>query len=267
MASALRALFLLGLQGPVEAPLPDGNALARALLGRQRAHEDVLDKYSYDVEQAEEHLDSKDRVTRRETRGFEVFYVKGLPVRRQVSKNGRPLERKAQEKEDRRVRERLQMLEKGRVAREEAGVRLSQILERFEFRTLAREQRAGRDVLVLAFEPRPGKRDLDSDHVLRALAGTLWVDEQDRAVLRAELRSTRGIKFALGLGASVKSLGVSMDYRRFEDGVWLPERVVATAAGRVLLFKGFRRRRTTTYSNYRRFETDVEERYDTPVPD
>jgi hypothetical protein len=267
MAAALRALLLLALQGPVAAPLPDGNALARSMLGRQRAREDALDKYAYDVEQAEEHLDSKGRVTRRETQGFDVFYVKGLPVRRQVSKNGRPLEPRAQEKEDRRVRERVQMLEQGRVAREQVGVRLSQILERFEFRTLAREQRAGREVLVLAFEPRPGERDLDSDHVLRALAGTLWVDEQDRAVLRAEIRSTRGIEFALGLGASLKTLGVSMEFRRFEDGVWLPERAVATAAGRVLIFKGFRRRRTTTYSNYRRFETSTEERYDTPVPD
>jgi hypothetical protein len=267
MAAAPRSLLLLALQQPLEAPLPDGNEVARSLLGRQRASEDALDTYSYDVEQAEERLDSKGRLTRRESQGFQVFYVKGLPVRRQVAENGRPLDAKAQAKEDRRVRERVRLLEGGRVAREQVGVRLSQILERFEFRSLARESHSGRDVLVLAFEPRPGKRDLDSDHVLRALAGSLWVDEQDRAVRRAEIESTRGFKVALGWGASLKSLAVSMEFRRLEDGVWLPESVVATASGRVLIFKGFRRRRITSYSNYRRFEASSEERFDIPVPD
>jgi hypothetical protein len=247
-------------------PLPEGNALAQSMLGRQRAREALLDKYTYDVEEAEEQLDSKGRVTKRESEAFEVFYVKGLPVRRQVGKNGRPLDAKQQAKEDARVKERVTRIEQGRVTREQVGLRISQILERYEFRTLARQERGGRPTLELQFEARPGKRDLDSDNVLRALAGTLWVDEEERAVAGAAVRNTQGIKFALGLGASVKSLEIGMDFRRLEAGVWLPERVVATYSGRMLLFKSFRRRHVTKYSNYRRFEADTEEIYDTPVP-
>lgn len=268
MHAALLGLLLAGpvVQEPLPAPLPEGNALARSMLGRQRAREDALDTYTYDVEEAQEHLDSKDRVTKRESESFQVFYVKGLPVRRQVAKNGRPLDAKAQAKEDARVRERVQKVQQGRVTREQVGVRLSQILERYEFRSVARESRAGRDTLVLEFEARPGKRDLDSDNVLRALAGRLWVDEAERAVAHAEIRNTQGIKVALGLGASLKSLDVAMDFRRLEDGVWLPERVVARVAGRMFVFKGFRRRQVTSFSNYQRFVAESEESYDTRVP-
>jgi hypothetical protein len=183
-----------------------------------------------------------------------------------VARNGRALDPKAQAKEDARVRERTVMIEQGRIAREQVGVRLSQILERYEFRTLSRESRAGRDCLVLEFEPRPGKRDLDSDNVLRALRGRLFVDEAERAIVHAEVRNTQGIKFALGLAASIKALELTLDFRRLEDGVWLPERVEALASGRKLLFVGFRRRQVTRYSNYRRFETETIESYDTPVP-
>ncbi len=253
-------------QLPDAAPLPEGNALARSMLGRQRAREAALDTYTYDVEEAVEQLDAQERVTKRESEGFQVFYVKGLPLRRQVSRNGRPLDAKAQAREDRRLRERVEKLEEGRVAREEVGVRISQILERYDFRTTSRERRAGRDSLVLEFQARPGKRDLDSDHVLRALAGRLWVDEAERAVVHAEIRNTQGIKFALGLGASLRSLAMVMDFRRLEDGVWLPERIEARLAGRMFIFKSFRRRHVTSYANYQRFVTETEESYDTPVP-
>ncbi len=269
MSAAVVAL-LLQLEAPfqesVEPALPEGNALARSMLGRQRAREDALDRYTYDVEEVLEHLDSKDRVSRRESEGYEVFYLRGLPLRRQVSKQGRPLDAQAQAKEDAKVRERSQKVQQGRVTREQVGVRLSQILERYDFRTLAREDRGARPVLVLEFEPRPGKRDLDSDHVLRALSGRLWVDEQERAIVHAEIRNSQGIKFALGLAASLKSLEVEMDFRRLEEGVWLPERVAASWAGRMFVFKSLRRRHTTLYSNYRRFEAETEEHYDTSVP-
>jgi len=118
---------------------------------------------------------------------------------------------------------------------------------------------------VLDFAPLPGKRKLDSDNVLRAITGRIWVGEQDQAVARAEFHNTSSIKFALGLGASLKSLDVRLDFQRMEDGVWLPLRVSATAAGRFLIFKGFRTRETTTYSNWKRFEVDTDEQV-RPMP-
>ncbi len=270
MRVALAALaFLASAQGDptaTGAALPEGNALVRSMVGRQRAREDALNRYSYDVLIAEEHLDGQGRVTKRESEAFEVFHVKGLAVRRRVARDGRALDAKVQAREDAAVRTKVERIQQGRVAREQPGLRLSQILERYDFRALAREMRAGRSVVLLEFQPLPGRRDLERDNVLRALRGRLLVDEADAAVLRAELQNTQGIKFALGLGASLRSLTLSLEFRRMEDGVWLPLRVEAAFQGRMLLFKAFRRRQTTTFSNFRRFSTETEERYDTDVP-
>ncbi len=248
-----------------DAPLPDGNAYVRGLVGRQRAREAALSRYSYDVLEAEEKLDKDDKVKKRETKRYEVFYVKGLAVRRMVEENGRPLSPEKQAREDRDSREKVDSISKGLVAREQASTRISQILERYDFRAVGRESLPGGDAIVLDFAPLPGKRSLDSDNVLRAITGRVWVDEEEQEVARAEFRNMTSIKFALGLGALVKSLDVRLEFQRMEDGVWLPLRVSATAAGRIFVFKGFRSRQTTTYSNWKRFEVDTNE-YVRPSP-
>jgi hypothetical protein len=151
-------------------------------------------------------------------------------------------------------------VEKGRAAAEQPGVRLSRVLERYDFAFAGREDREGRCALVFDFAARPGSYDLDRDAVLRRLAGRLWVDEEERAVARVDVRNTSGLRFGLGLGASVSTLGFGAEFARMEDGVWLPRRVEASAAGRKLLLRSFRTRTTTTFSGYRRFAIDVEER-------
>ena len=74
------------------------------------------------------------------------------------------------------------------------------------------------------------------------------------------MRNTSGLRFALGLGATVSSLGFEAEFARLEDGVWLPRRVEARAEGRKLLFRRFHTRTATAFSGYRRFAVDVEER-------
>lgn len=244
--------------------LPDGNAYVRGLVARQKRREEALNRYTYDVEQLFEELDAKGEVRSRKVQRFEVFYVKGRPLRKLVAEDGRPLTKAEQEAEEKRVREKVDDIAGGRVAFEDPSVRLSAVLERYDFRTVAREDLDGWPTLVLEFQARPGKRDLDGDAVLRALAGRIWVDEAEVEVVRAEVRSTRDIKFALGIGASVTAVGLVLDFRKIEDGLWLPARVEAMAEARLLLLKGFRGRSTSIFSRYRRFETASEEEIKPP---
>jgi hypothetical protein len=44
------------------------------------------------------------------------------------------------------------------------------------------------------------------------------------------------------------------------DGVWLPSKVETLASGRAFLVVTFRVRQISTYSNYRRFGVETEER-------
>jgi hypothetical protein len=252
------SLLLVAAQAAEAPPLPEGNAYVRALVSRQRSREEALNKYTYDVDEMEEELDGKGLVQKTETRRYEVFHVKGRPIRKQVALNGRPLTAAAIQKEERRVKEKVDDILDDRTTRELPEVRLSQVLERYDFQAVGREDMDGRPTLVFSFAPVPGKRDLEADFVLRRLTGRIWVDEEERELVRAEMRNTEKIKVAMGLGASVASLDMTLAFRKIEDGVWLPSRIVFGVSGRKFVFVGFKMRVSALYGRYRRFEADTE---------
>jgi hypothetical protein len=257
----IAALFLAAaLPGPADAPLPDGNALVRELATKQRHWEDLLNSYTYDMEIVREELDGEKRVKKSERRRFEVFYVKGRPIRRLVAEQGRPLPPDRQAKVDREAREKVAAINEQRVTNETPFVRLSEILERYDFRAVGRENVAGRPTIVLDFAPFPGSRPLKHDKVLRSLAGRVWMDEAEREVVRAEVRNTAGLKFFAGLGASVSEVSGTFEFRKVGDALWLPARDETRATGRMLLLKTFRTRTVRTYDNFRRFEVESDEK-------
>ena len=255
------ALLLAGtLLVPVTPSLPDGNAIVRELAQKQRRWEEILNGYTYDVEVVREDLDKEDRVTKHESRRYEVFYVKGRPIRRLVAEDGRPLGAERQAKVDREVKEKVDAVNEQRVAQELPAVRLSAILERYDFRSVGREAMDGRPAIVLEFTALPGSRPLAHDDLLRNLAGRVWMDEAEREVVRAEVRNTAAMKLFLGLGASVSTVSGTFEFRKVGDTLWLPVRDETRATGRMLLFKTFRTRVVHTYDNFRRFDVHSEEK-------
>lgn len=268
LAPAVAALIAAGAGAPADSPaegtLPEGNAYVRQLVERHRERERTLDSFAYDVQELREELDGSGGVKKTRSRTYEVFFVRARPVRRLVAEDGRPLSAERQKKVDREAREKAEAISSGSAVTEQPGLRLSTILDRYDFRALGREAVDGRPSIVLDFGARPGRRTIEGDNVLRNLAGRIWVDEAEGEVVRAEARNTSSIRFALGLGASVSTLSLRLEFRKVDDSVWLPLRTEAAFAGRALLFKGFRTRVTTTYGNYRRFRVDVDERVKQP---
>ena len=263
---ALGALALLAGLWVQEPPLPDGNALVRSLIGKQRHREELLDRYTYDLEDVREELDGAGRVTSRQARLYQVYYVKGRPVRKQVAENGRPLPPDRQAREEARARALAEAIRRGEVATERPGVRISALLERYDFRAVGRETVHGRSALALEFRPRPGERPLEGDRVLSTLAGRIKVDEAERELVLIELRSTEPIKVALGLGASISSVDVVLEFQPVDKLVWLPVRIESLVSGKKLIFKAFRRRSIQIYRNYSRFDVDSDEQIKPPAP-
>jgi hypothetical protein len=252
-------LALLAAQSPAPAAdLPEGNAFVRGLVGAQKKNEDALNRYTYDLLDVREELDDKGRVKKRHSRLQEVFYVKGRQVGRLVSEDDVPLPPEKQAKEDKKVSEKVKSILEEKSVSEKPGVRLSQILERYAFRSLARETIDGRSALLLEFAARPGKRDLDGDSVLRRLTGRIWVDEEERQVVRAEFRNTDAVSFGLGI-AKLSRLDAVLEFRKLEGGVWLPRSIRLEYAGRKV-FKGFRTRQTATFDRFRQFEVESQEK-------
>jgi hypothetical protein len=252
-------LVLGGLLAADTPALPEGNAYVRALVQKQRDREALLDTYTYDVSSVREELDAAGAVRSRRTQSFQTFYVKGRPLRRLVAEDGQPLSAGRQARENERVAKMAADIRAGRVAIEQPGLRLSAILERFDFRAVDREVVEGRATVVLDFTARPGERDIKGDRVLRRLRGRLWVDEAEQEIVRAEIHNTEPIKVGLGIGASVSRVESRFEFRKVDGVAWLPWRVLTFATGRKLLLKNFRTRLTLTYAGYRRFEVQSEE--------
>ena len=248
-----------------ERPLPEGNAYVRSVIGGARPQDALINDYSYDVEESRERLDGEGRTTSRETRRYEVYFVKTRPVRRLVSKNGAPLRTTEQAEVDRRAEAQARAIAEGRTVSEQPGLRLSTLLDSFDFKTVGREDREDRKTLVFDFEPRKNAQsraggDRAADAVIGILTGRLHVDEADRRVARLEARNAPGQKASVATGVKVGTFELLMEYGAIDGQVWLPRKVVTLATGRAFLFKTFRIRNTTTYSNYRRFRVDTEER-------
>jgi hypothetical protein len=244
-----------------EPPLPDGDAVARGLIENTRRREKALDAHTYDLVEIREDLHGDGRVKSRKTRKLLVTHVEGRPVRRLVEEDGEPLPPARQAEVDREAAEKATAIRRGDVLVEDPVPRLSRILERYAFRSVARED----GLLVLEFAPRPGKRDLENDNVLRRVHGRLWVDEARGELVRARMHNQGAIKWALGLGARVSTLSMSMEFAEVGD-VYLPRRIETEVAGRVLLFKGFRKRQVQEYGNYQRFSVSLDEAVAVPSP-
>ena len=201
-----------------------------------------------------------------ETKRYEVFHVRGRAVRKLITENGRELSPGEAEAEERRVREKVGDILGDRTAHELPEVRLSQVLERYDFKAVRREDRDGRPTLVFDFAAVPGKRKLEGDFILRQLEGRIWVDETERQLAEAEMRNAEPIKVGFGLGVSVQSLSLHLRFRAIEDGVWLPARVTFSASGRRFLFSSFRVRMTSLFSRFRQFGAETESEKITPPP-
>jgi hypothetical protein len=262
-------------QEPTAPPLPEGNAYVRSLIGPSGPgpQDEAINDYAYEFEEIREELNGKGQVTSRRSRRSQVYFVKGRPVRRLVSQDGVPLSAKKQAQEDRRAIEKSTAIREGRTIQERPGIRLSILFDRFDFKTLRRETRAGRETLVLAFSPRSGtdrkteKRPADA--LARVLEGTVWIDETARRVVRIEAKNQSGASAGVATGVRVGELVLVAEFQRLEgsvssggetDGVWLPTRTETVASGRAFLFRKFHVRQTTIYSNYRRFSVATEER-------
>lgn len=268
-AAPARALLLVSLASAVgaqeELALPEGNAYVRSVLGNSRPQDAAINDYSYDIEETRENLDKNGKATSRDTRRYEVYFVQTRPVRRLVARNGLPLSAREQKEVDRKAEALAKAIAEGRTVNEQPGIRLALLMDSFQFKTVGREERAGRKTLVFDFAPLPTasdsrRSDRGSDAIARILTGRLHIDEADRRVAKLDAKNVPGGKASLSTGVKLGTFELSMEFTAVEERVWLPARVVTIATGRAFFFKSFRVRQTTVYSNYRRFTVATEEK-------
>lgn len=249
-----------------ERPLPDIPALMHAVEANQRTSEAVEKDYLYRSVQTQEDVDGHGRVKKTETREYDVFWVDGVQVHRLTRKDGKELSAKEQEKESKEIDKEVAKGKERRAKADEKGtetdshgnemVTVSRLLELGSFTNARRVQLNGRDTIAVDFAGDPKAKTKNRfEDVIRDLAGTAWVDEQDRILVKAQGHFLNNFKVGGGMVANIqKGTSFEGEWKKINDEVWLPARFEGQGAARALLFFSFNGRVQALESDYRKFK-------------
>jgi hypothetical protein len=250
----------------VERPLPDIPTLMHAVEANQKTSEAVEKDYLYHAFAMEETLDGHGGVKKTETKEYDVFWLEGVPVSKLLKKDGKELSAEEQKKESDRIDKEVAKEKERRAKADEKGketdpkgndlVTVSRLLELGSFTNARREQLNGRDVIAVDFSGDPkAKTKNRSEEVIRDMAGTAWMDEEDKVLAKAEGHFLNDFKIGGGLVANIrKGTSFEMEQRKINNEVWLPATIQAQGGFRALLFVSFNGRFKVVNSEYRKFK-------------
>jgi hypothetical protein len=204
-----------------------------------------------------EHLKEDGSIRRNVIKIYKVYPKGGESVTRLVSVNGRP----AKEKED-----------KHRSAARETGEKsrtlsvTEDLLGRFDFTFMREEKFAGRATWVLAFKPKSdATEDEFFDKLINAMTGTLWIDQEECQLAKADIHLGKKVAFFGGLAGAIEKMDLTLIQRRIEPSVWLGEAVQIDFSGRKL-FSTVRFRCFENCSEFRKESMDQARADLRPIP-
>ncbi|QHN04622.1 hypothetical protein FTO74_15580 [Granulicella sp. WH15] len=248
------------------APLPDIPTLMHQVEAHQREAETVEKDYIYRESTQADELDSHGSVKKTTTREFDVFWTEGVNVHRMVSKDGKELSPEEQKKLSERIDKDVAKARERRLKADASGketdsqgheeITVSRMLELGSFTNARRETINGRDTIVVDFTGDPkAKTRNPGEAAIHDMAGTIWIDEADRSIVRIGGQFINPFKIGGGLLVSVRK-GTSFTFRnrKINDEVWLPESLEAHGQARIMLFLSFDGNVRARYGDYRKFK-------------
>ncbi len=250
----------------VQRPLPDIPELLRAVESNEKTSEAVEKDYLYRSFVTAAQLDGHGAVKKTENSEFDVFWLEGVEVHRLVKKDGKELSAGEQKKESDRIDKVVSKAKERRAKADEKGketdshgedlVTVSRLLELGSFTNARHELLNGRDVIAVDFAGDPKAKTKNRfEDVIRDMAGTAWMDEKDKVLVKAQGRFINNFKIGAGLVVNIqKGTNFSMEQRKINDEVWLPARFEGQGSFRYLLFAGINGTVRVANSDYRKFK-------------
>lgn len=242
------------------APLPEIQTLLARVRARYDALENLRKSYICTVTQVADEF-SADGEKKTHTDEYQAFYVANTEVLQHISRDGKPLSADEAKKEQERVDKLVRKLKSGANKPRNDEVRLSAsgLLKVATFSNARREMLDGRPTLVFDYKGNPEASAGNlSEQIMRELAGSLWVDERDSAIVRLNGTLQENFHVAGGLLVNIRK-GSWFDFREapVNGEIWFPSEFSAHVDGRFLLVKGFNGNARVTYSDYRKLKTSV----------
>ena len=261
LAASLLAIPVALAQVPAERPLPDVPTLMEEVQQHQHASETIQKDYLF-----HEVTTVQDNGKKTETREYDVFWLSGVEVHKLTRKDGRNLtddeKRKESDRIDKEVAKAKERKSKADLKGKETDsqgheeITVSRFLALGSFSNPRRVQLDGRDTIAIDYAGDPKAKTRNrGEEVIRNLAGTIWVDEEDRTITRLEGHFISNFKIGAGLVMNIKNNTTFMfEQRKINGEVWLPSHIEGHGAARVMLFVNFDGSIRFTYSDYRKFK-------------
>ncbi len=237
-----------------------------AVEAHQRQDEAALEDYIYRRTETEEHSDGHGGVKKREVRVYDVFWLQGVPVRKMLSKDGRPMTTEELKKEDERIDKEVAKVKERREKKDAQGkqtsprgeeeVTVSRFLELGVFSNERRVTVNGRETIAVDYAGDPTAKTRNRmEDVIRDLAGTVWVDEEDKTIVKLDGRFLNAFKIGGGLLVNIrKDTSFRLEQKKVNGEVWLPERIEGHGAARAMLFFNFDGSVWVEDSEFRKFK-------------
>lgn len=257
-------------------PLPDIKSLLDEVRRNADRVNDILENYSYTETRIERDMNSRGELVEKSSEKRLLTFYKGSRINRLIEKNGKPLSRSDQEKEDRDAAKQVAEIEKRIAERERREARAAtggsvgqpsndddrriSIADALKGSLLVnprRERFKGRNVIVFDYEPDPAFKPKTRMERLFALCnGAVWVDADSKQVVRldAVLTSSAG-NF---LAKARRGASFTLENEIVNDEIWLPSRADINLSIKIL-FAGFDINNLVIYGDYRKFRTEVED--------
>jgi hypothetical protein len=256
-------------------PLPDVATLIHQVQMQQRASWKTMQHYTYRSKFTEQDLDSHEKVKKTTSDEIENLCYDVACFGRAVSLDGKPLSDEALKKENDAIDKKLAEIRE-RKAQSNAGRPPAQQKKNSDycgsyenclwhflevgpqlgtFSNVRRTELHGRPMIAVDYMGNPhAKANTMLDGVFRNLAGTVWVDEQDHALVRIEGKVFADYKVGGGMLADIhKGATLQMEWIKVNDEVWLPLVFNGRGSARILLFSSHSAQIDQSWSDYRKF--------------
>jgi hypothetical protein len=252
-------LIVLSIQVSMnERPMPQAGPYFEALsrhLADEHNGTSVLDGYTYHLKRTLAEVANDGKLNTKETEEYDIINKDGLPLRKLVSKNGKPPNANGAE-EPKYEPSRHQpdspeaIIQANKVAEDALHI--------LNLRLVRREMVANRPAIVVAFSPRPKATPVTSrgKELLKRIEGEAWVDETDHVVSRISWRFLE----SSGGNAVIKSekgATMSREWLKFRDEVWLPAHSESRSSFRFFFGKRISVLRREDYSEYKKFVSET----------